>query len=252
MTADLRFDPVAKLYARVRPTYPAEVYGHILKASGKARFASGADIGCGGGQSLVGLATIADSVVGVEPAQGLREEAARKYPQWKVLAGTGEHTGLPGGSFDVATIATAFYWMDAKAVFAEMKRILVPGGVFATYKYDFPRAHGAAGPIVEKHLWAHWDAHRSNKLKDADRTADLMRESGLFASVESPMVPYVLDYTVPQFVDFLASTSYVSAFLRTLDAPDAYLDALTRELRAAVGERCPVSFDIFMNVGVLR
>lgn len=250
--ADLRFDPVAKLYARVRPTYPRQVYDHLLRVGNKPRFARGADIGCGGGQSLYGLSLVADEVVGVEPADGLREEAQRKYPQWQIVAGSGEETRLPDQRFDVATIATAFYWMDAAAVLAEIKRIVVPGGVFATYKYDLPRPHGAALEVFDRHLWQHWDAHRSQKLRDPDRTDVLMRESGYFSAVESPVVPYVLDYTVPQFVDFIASTSYCSAYLRTLEAPDRYLEELTRELSQAVGERCPVSFDIYMNIGVLK
>ncbi|HEU4727012.1 MAG TPA: class I SAM-dependent methyltransferase [Kofleriaceae bacterium] len=250
--ADLRFDPVAKLYARIRPTYPAKVYEHLLRVGGKTRFASGVDIGCGGGQSLHGLSLICDKVTGIEPAEGLREEARRKYPQCAVLEGAGERTGLPDRSYDVATIATAFYWMDAAAVLREIQRIVVPGGVFATYKYDFPRAHGAAADVVERHLWQRWEAHRSPKLKGIDRTAELMEQSGYFASVESPTVPYVIDYLVPQFVDFLASTSYVSAYMRTLEKPDEYLALLTRELTAVVGERSPVSFDIYMNIGVVK
>jgi SAM-dependent methyltransferase len=250
--ADLRFDPVAKLYAQVRPTYPDAVYDHLLRLGRRERFACGVDIGCGGGQSLHGLARIADKVIGVEPADGLRAEAQRKYPDRSIVAGTGERTGLADGCCDVATIATAFYWMDAEAVLTEIRRIVVPHGVFATYKYDFPRAHGTAGSVVEQHLLRHWDAHRSKKLTDKDRTAELMEQSAYFAEIESPVVPYVIDYTVPQFVQFLASTSYVSAYLRDLDAPDAYLAGLTRELSDASGDRLPVSFDIFMNIGVLK
>jgi SAM-dependent methyltransferase len=252
MMADLRFDPVAKLYARIRPTYPAKVYEHLLRAGGKQRFAAGVDIGCGGGQSLHGLSLIADQVTGVEPAEGLREEARRKYPQCTVVEGSGERTGLPDHAFDVATIATAFYWMDAALVLREIQRLVKPGGVFATYKYDFPRAHGAAADVVERHLWQRWEPHRSPKLKGLDRTAELMEHSGYFSNIESPTVPYVIDYLVPQFVEFLASTSYVSAYMRTLEAPDDYLALFTRELAAVVGDHSPVSFDIYMNIGVRK
>jgi hypothetical protein len=81
-----------------------------------------------------------------------------------------------------------------------------------------------------------------------------MRRSGCFASVTSSEVPYVLAYpSTDGYVELLCSTSYVSAFLHTLDDPDAYVASLAEETRAAHGSgELQVRFDILMNIAVKR
>jgi ubiquinone/menaquinone biosynthesis C-methylase UbiE len=252
MRATEVFDRVATLYKKVRPTYPQAVYGHLTRALGLARFGVAVDVGCGAGQSLAGLMKISDQVIGIEPADGLRGEAQASYPALHIAKGSGEATGLPDASADLITVATAFYWFDKKAALAEVNRVLRRPGVFATYKYDFPRPYGPAGAVAERHLMKHWDAHRSRKLVDYDDTADLMRSSGYFDTVESPIVPYPIDYDAASFAEFMCSTSYVSAFLRTLTNPQEYVERFVAELREVAPGTIKVSFDIFMNIGTRR
>lgn len=252
--SDLRFNRVAELYSRVRPTYPEAVYQRLREAVPVERFSTAVDIGCGAGQSLAGLAAIADRIIGVEPGDRLREEARRAYPDAELRDGTGESTGLPDASADLVTVATAFYWMDKRKVIDEVHRVLRAPGVFATYKYGVPVCVGPAEQVMERHMADHWAEHRSVRLTEYDDTADLMRRSGYFASVTSSEVPYVLTYpSTDGYVEFLCSTSYVSAFLATLDKPDAYVARLAEETRAAHGSgELPVRFDILMNIAVKR
>ena len=251
--SDLRFNRVAALYSKVRPTYPKEVFEHLLEAGQVKRFPNAVDIGCGAGQSLVGLRQIADHIIGIEPADKLRSEAKQAHPELDIRDGSGEETGLSDDSADVITVATAFYWMDKRKALAEVHRVLRSPGVFATYKYDFPRCIGPADQVLTQHLDKHWDEHRSKRLTDYDNTADLMRESGYFATVTSPVVPYVLSYpSTDGFVEFMCSTSYVSAFLATLDNADAYVERFAEEMRAVHSDKLDVRFDIIMNIGTRR
>jgi SAM-dependent methyltransferase len=252
--SDLRFNRVAELYSRVRPTYPDAVYQRLREAVPVERFSTAVDIGCGAGQSLAGLAAIASHIIGIEPGDRLRDEARRAYPDAEIRDGTGESTGLPGASADLVTVATAFYWMDKSRVLAEVARVLRAPGVFATYKYGVPVCIGPAEDVMERHMTEHWAQHRSARLTEYDDTADLMRRSGSFASVTSSEVPYVLAYPSPGgYVEFLCSTSYVSAFLATLDDPDAYVASLAEETRAAHGDgELQVRFDILINIAVKR
>lgn len=250
----LQFDRLADLYSRVRPTYPARVYRALLDALGADRVAAAVDLGCGSGQSVAGLLPIADRVVGVEPADRLRAEAEAAYPEAQFLKGSGEAVPVPAASADIVTVANAFYWMDMAAALREVDRVLRRPGVFATYKYDFPRIHDAAADhVLRKQLAQHWDAHRSRRLTDPDPTADLMRASGYFSAVTTPVIPYTLDYDPAGFAGFMSSTSYVSSFLDTVSDPRAWLDRFAAQLRdAAQSERLVVTLVLFLNVGVTR
>jgi SAM-dependent methyltransferase len=49
-------------------------------------------------------------------------------PTVPVLAATAENLPLRTGSVDAVTVAQAFHWFDADAAFAELQRVLRPGG----------------------------------------------------------------------------------------------------------------------------
>lgn len=250
----LQFERLAELYSRIRPTYPARVYRALLHALGAERVAVAVDLGCGSGQSVAGLLAVADRVIGVEPADALRAEAVAAYRQATFVKGTGEAIPLPDASASVVTVGNAFYWMDMPTALREVDRVLLRPGAFMTYKYDFPRIHDAAADrVLRRHLAQHWDDHRSRRLTDRDPTPDLMRASGYFASVTTPVVPYTLDYAARDFASFMSSTSYVSAYLDTVSDRDAYLERFATQLQdAAGGDRLTVTLVLFLNVGVKR
>jgi ubiquinone/menaquinone biosynthesis C-methylase UbiE len=254
MTEGLQFDRWAELYSRVRPVYPARVYRVLLDALGADRVEVAVDLGAGSGQSVAGLLPIADRVIGVEPSGALRAEAQVAYPQATFVAGSGEAIPLASASASIVTVANALYWMDIPTTLREIDRVLVRPGAFMAYKYDFPRIHDpAADRVLRRHLGQHWDAHRSRRLTDRDPTPELMRASGYFSAVTTPVVPYTLDYDVRGFTSFMSSTSYVSGFLDTLPDRATYLERFAAELGdAARGERLVVTLVLFANVGVRR
>ena len=138
---------------------------------------------------------------------------------------------------------------DKRAVLEEVRRILRVPGIFATYKYDYPKASGPAADVVEHHLVTHWEAHRSKRLTERDDTGDVMRDSGIFSEVTTATVPYVIRFDAPGFAGFLRSTSFVSAYVRTLEDEDRYVRKLTAELAAAQPGVIEVGLDIYMHIG---
>ena len=98
------------------------------------------DVGCGGGRTLAKLAELAPRarIVGVDYAAGSVAES-RAHNAALIAAGRVEvaHASvdrLPGppAQYDLATaVETHYYWPDLVAAFAEIRRVLRPGGTLA-------------------------------------------------------------------------------------------------------------------------
>jgi ubiquinone/menaquinone biosynthesis C-methylase UbiE len=96
------------------------------------------DLGSGTGLSTKPWAERAEAVVGVEPNDAMRMYAASSIDAENVRFSDGSayDTGLPDGSADIVTCSQSLQWMEPTATFAEVARILRPGGVFAAYQYE--------------------------------------------------------------------------------------------------------------------
>lgn len=246
-----QFDKVAKVYTKVRPSYPEQVYEKITEWYGSPRIKTAVDIGCGSGQSITGLKKICTEITGVEPGDNLRAEAIINHPDVQFVKGQGEQTNLPDDCADLVTIATAFYWMDREKTLKEINRILKAGGVFVTYRYLFPIVYSEAHEIIERHCTDYWDKYREERLVREDDSDILMRKSGFFSEVKKDKVTNIKKMSPDDFVSFLTSTSYVSKYLEeTGDQADNYVKGLISELEEyTVGGTLDINFDIYMFLG---
>lgn len=99
------------------------------------------DLGTGTGTLARGFAMRGGRVTGLDPsaqmiegARALDREAGVTVDY--VVAGA-ESTGLPAASFDIVTAGQCWHWFDSPAAFAEVARLLVPGGRLAICHYDW-------------------------------------------------------------------------------------------------------------------
>lgn len=123
-----RFTNRVENYVKYRPGYPDGLVWK-LESAGLRPGAQVVDIACGTGISTELFLRHGYRVLGVEPNAAMRSAAeARGY---KVKAGKGEATGLPGGFADLTFCAQAFHWVDALAARREFLRITRPGGLIA-------------------------------------------------------------------------------------------------------------------------
>lgn len=149
MSADLagnaeRFSGFADLYDRVRPTAPA-VVADLLRAYCGVDAPAVVDLGSGTGLSTRWVAPWAATVVGVEPSADMRAVAdAQAPPGATTVAGWSHATGLPDACADIVVAVQALHWMEPDGTFAEVARLLRPGGVFAALDCDWPPAVGSA------------------------------------------------------------------------------------------------------------
>lgn len=125
-----RFSNRVEDYAKYRPRYP-EALADFLADYGLQPGSVVLDAGSGTGLFSELLLSRGTTVYGVEPNEGMRQEAVNRLnanEQFVSLSGSAEATGLPGESVDLITAAQAFHWFDVKATKQEWKRILKPGG----------------------------------------------------------------------------------------------------------------------------
>ncbi len=106
------------------------------------------DIGCGTGNhtDLVQRLTGA-TVYGVEPSAGMRAKAAAKNPALILAQGDAAHIPFDAATFDFAYMTDVIHHVpDLGAMFAEIRRVLKPGGKFCIVTQS--HAQVAARPIA--------------------------------------------------------------------------------------------------------
>jgi len=148
-------------YARFRPIYPPELYSW-LAANAPARQLA-VDVGTGNGQAAVALAAHFDRVVGVEPSDGQRANAApAKRVEYR--RGTAEATGMDAASADLLTVAQAIHWFKHDAFFEEVRRVVRPHGLLAFWCYGLttisPEIDAAVHFYYEDLLGPYWEPER--------------------------------------------------------------------------------------------
>ncbi|HSK14930.1 MAG TPA: methyltransferase domain-containing protein [Gaiellaceae bacterium] len=131
------FGVLARDYDRLRPVDAnwREVAGAIAEA-GEVTGSRVLDVGCGTGRLAAALADRGARVWGVDPSDGMLAQA-RAVAGRKVGLKQGRAEELPfkDGWFDCAVLRLVVHLVDRPRAFAELRRVLAPGGrvVIATF-----------------------------------------------------------------------------------------------------------------------
>ena len=254
-----RFSGFAGLYDRVRPSPPAAA-AELLRAYAGSPRPAVVDLGSGTGLSSRWCAGWARRVIGVEPSEDMREQAATiGLANVEALPGWSHATGLPAGCADVVVAVQALHWMDPEPTLAEVARILRPGGVFAALDCDWPPAVGNARAETA------WDRCMAAAVALEDRVPSgarawskdghlaRMRASGHFAFCRELAFHTTEPGDAARFVDLLRSQGGIQS-LRKHGVDDAAIgvSVFADQVRAALGDGpCEITFVYRMRVGVL-
>jgi SAM-dependent methyltransferase len=102
------------------------------------------DVACGTGMSTIALAAFAETVVGLDRSPEMMR-VAPPAPNVTYMLGRAEQLGFDVGAFDAATCSSGVHWFDQARFFAELHRVLRPGGWVGLYDHYFMGMPEVAG-----------------------------------------------------------------------------------------------------------
>ncbi|MGE0449293.1 MAG: class I SAM-dependent methyltransferase [Vicinamibacterales bacterium] len=197
-------------YAKARPSvHSSAIERFRLAARIAVPFARALDVGCGTGHSTVALASIADSVVGVDPSTEMLSHAVA-HSKVRYQRASAESLPFPDGGFDLITAALAFHWFDASAFLAESRRVLRSPGWLLIYTSGF------TGEVLEEPAFSAWfrgeflTRYPTPARKSTVLNPSLAEGNGL-AWVGEESFSNDVEMTIDTFVDYELSTTNIIA-----------------------------------------
>jgi len=141
------FSGHARQYAEARPHYPEGFLAHVAGFAPRHDLAWDCDTGSG--QAAVPLARHFARVLATDASA---EQIARAEPAPNVDYRVATEDACPAGdgSVDLVTVAQALHWFRFDAFWAEVRRVLVPGGAIAVWMYGNSSVDAHVDPIVER------------------------------------------------------------------------------------------------------
>lgn len=246
-----RFSGLGECYHAHRPTPPAVILEFLCRRAEVERPRLVVDLGCGTGLSTRIWAGRAQEVVGIEPNADMRAQAELELAAGGAAAdgiryqdGLSTATGLPDACADVVTCSQSLHWMEPDATFAEVARILRPGGVFAALDCDWPPASQwpadaafAASLTRARDLERRLDTRQNVQRWAKDQHLARLEASGQFSYVHEACF-HSLEYgDARRLVGLAVSQGSVTALLRLGYSEDELgLTALREAATLAFGD----------------
>lgn len=128
------FDEDPELYDRIRPAYPARLFGDLAELIDSGSDRRLLEIGAGTGKATVPLTATGCRITALEPGPNLAAFLARRmarFPKVEVVNDEYERWPPPEEPFDTVVAATAYHWLDPKVRLRKIAQTLRLGGTLA-------------------------------------------------------------------------------------------------------------------------
>jgi SAM-dependent methyltransferase len=201
------FSERAGEYARFRPRYPTGLFQALAALAPGRRLVW--DCGTGNGQAAAALAAHFEQVVASD-ASAEQLAHAELNPRVVYRRSLESDSGLGDGTVDLVTAAQALHWFDVAAFYAEVRRVLRPGGVIAVWCYNLPRTEPRIDALLDgfgnETVGPHWAPERRH-VRAGYR--DLP-----FPFAEQPFPAFAMEreVTLPELAGYLDTWSAVRSY----------------------------------------
>jgi SAM-dependent methyltransferase len=246
-----RFGPAVDAFQAFRPAYPPEVFLLIQAEVPEGRRERAIDVGSGTGLSALPLCELFQEVIAVEPDPQMAAALPGRHARLSVRISTAEDCDLPAGCADLVSFGTSFHWMDGPRVLEHARNWLRKSGLLIIYSYPVPRLSGPIQAVVQREFDLHWNSFRHPRLNDQGYTERTFLEHSGMGCHRILKIPNVVYFSPEEAVGFARSTSYGSAYIRSLENPGPYLQELLESFReAARGESIAADFSLSVFLGI--
>ncbi len=202
MNFEDHFSSLAEQYAQYRPGYPDELFAFLAEQAPDRELAW--DCGTGNGQAAVGLANYFSRVVATD-ASADQIVHAFIHPRVEYRVGLAEQVDLPVASCDLVSVAVAVHWFDHERFYAEVRRVLKPGGVIAVWTYHLPHIQPEIDELVARYngpILAEYWPERIHFLAERYQTLPFP-----FEELPTPKFTASTEWSLDHLAGFLASWS---------------------------------------------
>ncbi|MFO1378658.1 MAG: class I SAM-dependent methyltransferase [Steroidobacteraceae bacterium] len=223
------FSDGARQYAAAWPRYPEALFDFIAARAPSRRRAW--DCGTGNGQAAVSLAGRFDAVAATDPsAEQIGIAVPRPNVEYSVQPA--EQTAFPAACFDAICVAQALHWLRLEAFFREVRRVAVPGALFAAWGYSWfsvsPEFDAVFDRSILQPLQRHWEPN-NRLLWNAYAEIEFP-----FDRLATPGFTMTMDWTLAQLLAYVGTWSALRRCLAS-EGP-AFLQVAASELNACWGE----------------
>ena len=241
------FSSQAKLYAQYRPTYPPELFKHILKKV--SNYISAWDCGTGNGQVAAELAMHFAHVEASDISQKQLDNAV-KLPNINYKLSSAESTPYPDNHFDLITVAQAIHWFDFDRFFGEVERVAKPGSTIAVWGYGLMTTEEPISQIIHdfhyKTTGPYWDEER----KHVDN--GYVKIPFPFKHSERKLFEFKTNWTLDQLGGYFKTRSAVQHFITKegYDPVDAFINKIKPHW-PKVSKTMEFIFPVFLTCGII-
>ena len=189
------------------------------------------DAGCGSGQLSTILPARFARVIATDPSADQIAQA-RAHPAVEYRQASAEASGLEAGSVDLAVAAQAAHWFDLPRYYAEVGRVVRPGGLVALLAYGVVHVDRDLIAIVDRFYWqtlaGFWPQERKI-VEEGYRSLPFP-----FPELQAPAFAMTATWSLAQLLGYVRTWSAVQVIERARGG-DAYA-GFARALTAAWGD----------------
>ena len=245
----------AKMYQEFRPKYTQALADSVLSMVPESQRGLYLDVACGSGQLTSLISPHFRRTLGVDKSfEQLAHAPAGKAGQIEYIAGSAFELPVEPASVDLVTVAQGLHWLlPYDQFFAEVDRVLRPGGTFVAVAYSFPQLVNARANLAPMNFYVNvlgarlspgmegcwWETNRP--------TIDCFYTDVPFpAGSVTSHLPQRVSVSLTNYINYLKTLSAYRTLVRSGEADP--LPQVERDILAAVGSTDPETTQIEVDI----